>query len=218
VISEPETRRGWVAPELAAEFPHVGLRYTLVEAGSGASPPEVKERLRALSDRYMGGRAVQLRQEPIPWAYRVFFRQVGIDPDERRTPPEEAALERMRAGSFKSRNLLDDALVIATVETGVGLVAFDADVVEGRIGLRLSQERERLGGDGRPLSHRQIVIADAQRSLGVLFGDLAEERGVHPATRRMLVCAVQVKGIPEVSLDEALWTVFEVVTGGAATP
>ena len=37
-----------------------------------------------------------MRQEPVPWAYRVFFRQVGIDPDERRTPIEEIALERLQ--------------------------------------------------------------------------------------------------------------------------
>ena len=37
---------------------------------------------------------------------------------------------RLRAGGFLSRNLLDDAITIATVETGVPLVAFDAARVE----------------------------------------------------------------------------------------
>src|SRR5207248_2204294 len=140
-----------------------------------------------------------------PWAYRVFFRQVGIDPDEHRTPVEAIALERMRAGGFPSRNLLDDALLIATVETSVPLVALDDEKVEGPLGLRLSEPDERLGGDGRPLSTRQVVIADAERSVGVLFADLAEGRGVHPHTRRMRIAAVQVKGVPDVSVEEALW-------------
>jgi DNA/RNA-binding domain of Phe-tRNA-synthetase-like protein len=154
---------------------------------------------------------VHLRQEPIPWAYRVFFRQVGIDPDDHRTPAEQAALDRMQHGRFRSRNLLDDALTIATVETGVPVVAFDRDKVELPLGLRLSEDGERLGGDGRPLSARQIVVADPDRSVAVLFGDIADGRGVHPETSRMLLCTVQVKGVPEISVEEALWTVTEVL-------
>lgn len=203
----------WVDPELAAEFPHLRLHVQAVEAGSGRTPREVKIRLRTLSDRYTGGKAVNLRQEPVPWAYRVFFRQVGIDPDERRTPAEALALARMKHGGFRSRNLLDDALTIATVETGVGLVAFDAAQVEGELGLRLSGARENLGGDGTPLPPGRLVVADSARILAVLFGDLAEGRGVHPGTERMLLCAVQVKGVPDVSVQEALWIVDEMVTG-----
>lgn len=203
----------WVAPELAAEFPHLRLHVQGIDAGSGRTPREVKARLRALSDRYTGGKAVHLRQEPIPWAYRVFFRQVGIDPDDRRTPAEALALARMKHGGFRSRNLLDDALTIATVETGVGLVAFDAAQVDGDLGLRLSADGERLGGDGLPLPRGRLVVADDLRVLAVLFGDLADGRGVHPHTERMLLCAVQVKGVPEVSIDEALWIVTEIVTG-----
>lgn len=207
---------GWVDADLEVEFPELRLRWIPYEGGSGPTPPEIKERLRKLSDRYTGGKAVHLRQEPIPWAYRVFFRQVGIDPDDHRTPAEQAALDRMKHGSFRSRNLLDDALVIATVETGVPVMALDADKVTPPLGLRLSQEGERLGGEeGRPLSVRQIVLADPDRSVAVLFGDIAEERGVDPATERMLLCSVQVKGVPEISVEEALWTATEVLRTGS---
>jgi len=211
--------RGWTAAELAEEFPHLALLAVTVDAAARrGSPRSVRDRLRALSDRYTGGKAVNVRQQPIPWAYRVFFRQIGIDPDERRTPPEEIALERMKAGGFPSRSLVDDALTIATVETGVAVVAFDADRVEGDVGLRLSRRGERLGGGGEaaagalPLSGGEIVIADAERSLALLFGALAEGRGVHPHTSRMLLCGVRVKGVPEVSVEEALWTATEVLT------
>jgi DNA/RNA-binding domain of Phe-tRNA-synthetase-like protein len=206
---------GWIDADLEVEFPELRLRWIEHDSGSGRTPLEIKERLRTLSNRYTGGKAVHLRQEPVPWAYRVFFRQVGIDPDDHRTPAEQAALDRMKHGSFRSRNLLDDALVIATVETGVPVVALDADQVTAPLGLRLSQEGERLGGEGRPLSVRQIVIADPDRAVAVLFGDIAEERGVHPGTERMLLCSVQVKGVPEISVEEALWTVTEVLRTGA---
>jgi len=205
---------GWVDPDLHEEFPELRIRWVPHEGGSGRTPAEIKQRLRGLSNRYTGGKAVHLRQEPIPWAYRVFFRQVGIDPDDHRTPAEQAALDRMKHGSFRSRNLLDDALVIATVETGVPVLALDADRVTPPLGLRLSHEGENLGETDRPLSVRQIVVADADRSVAVLFGDIAENSGVEPATERMLLCAVQVKGVPEIAVEEALWTAVEVLKLG----
>jgi hypothetical protein len=104
VTAELDLRRGWVGEELAAEFPELGLIHTTLPCRTGRSPRAVKERLKVMSDRFTGPKAVQMRQQPVPWAYRVFFRQIGIDPDDHRTPPEAAAVERMRAGAFASRN------------------------------------------------------------------------------------------------------------------
>jgi B3/4 domain len=121
-----------------------------------------------------------MRQDPVPWAYRVFWRQVGIDPDRDRTPAERVALERMKEGGFRSRSAVDDALTVAVAETGVPVVAFDADRVEGGVGLRLSRHEETLGERGRPLPPRQIVIADerpARRSLHDQIGRLEAELG-----------------------------------------
>jgi DNA/RNA-binding domain of Phe-tRNA-synthetase-like protein len=212
---EPRLEMGWIAEDLRLEFPDLRLVSTAVDGGSGRTPAEVKERLRVLSNRYTGQKAIALRQQPIPWAYRVFFRQVGIDPDEHRTPVEAYALERMRAGGFLSRNLLEDALTIATVETGVPIVALDDERLDGPLGLRLSEPHEYLGGgdSGRPLSSRQVVIADAARSVGVLFADLAGGVEVTSRTRRTRLAAIQVKGVPDVSLEEALWTVVETLHG-----
>ena len=85
-----------------------------------------------LADRYTGGKVVHMRQDPVPWAYRVFSRQVGIDPDHDRTPVEAVALRRLKHGGLHSENLVDDALTIAIAETGVPLIALDADKVERR--------------------------------------------------------------------------------------
>jgi DNA/RNA-binding domain of Phe-tRNA-synthetase-like protein len=215
VSDELDLRRGWVGQELAAEFPELTLVHTTLAARCGRSPEAVRERLRAMSDRFTGPKAVQVRQQPVPWAYRVFFRQIGIDPDHQRTPPEAAALERMRAGTFATNNLLDDALVIATVETGVPLLAYDAARVGSEIGLRLAIAGEQLGGHGRDLRGGEIVVADESHPLAVLFGDTAERRGVHPDSERVLLAAVQVKGVPDVSVEEALWIAAETIAEGA---
>ena len=212
MIDEPELTRGFVDATLRAEFPELGLVYTEVPVRPGRSPREVRERLRLASDRFTGAKAVAMRQQPIPWAYRVFFRHVGIDPDERRTPVEAIALERMRAGAFKSENIVDDALLLATLETGVPVLAYDAAAVSGELGLRVSGGGELLGDV--PLPAGQVVVADRARVLAVLFGDTAPGCGVQRSSSRMLLAAVRVKGVPEVSVEEALWVAAETVSEG----
>lgn len=208
-----ETRAGWIAPGLREEFPGLALRTLLVERGSGRSPREVKQRLRDLAQRFGGAQAVNLRHQTVPWAYRVFYRHIGLDPDEQRTPVEQVALERMRKGGFPSRNLLDDALTIAIAESGVALRAFDADRVEGRLGIRPSVEGEPLEGRPGSLPAGTLVIADEARPLALLFGALGSGRGVSTRTRRTLLCSVQVKGVPDIAAEEALWIAAEVLTG-----
>jgi DNA/RNA-binding domain of Phe-tRNA-synthetase-like protein len=202
---------GWVAPVLRDEFPGLALRYLTIERGSGRSPAEVKARLRRLSDRFHGGHAIQLRQRPIPWAYRVFFRHIGLDPDRTPTPVEQVALDRMKHGGFRSRNLLDDALTIAIIESGVALRAFDADRVEGRLGIRGSAPGERLEGRPGELPTGTLAIADEVRPLALLFGATGEGRGVRPKTKRTLLAAVQVKGVPDISVEEAMWLAASVM-------
>jgi len=158
-----------------------------------------------MSNRFSGPQAVALRHKPIPSAYRVFFRQIGLDPDEQRTPVEAVALERIKRGGFISRNLLDDALTIAIIESGVALRAFDADRAEGRLGIRQSAEGEALEGRPGPLPRGTLVIADQLRPLALLFGATASGAGVDPSTARMMLAAVQVKGVPDIAVEEAMW-------------
>jgi len=196
---------GWVEPGLAEEFPGLSIVSTSLEARAGRSPEALKEQLRLLSDRIGGAQAIQLRQKPIPWAYRVFFRHIGLDPDATRTPIEQLIFERMHDGRFKSRNRVEDALTIGMVEVGVALRAFDADRVEGPVGLRLSADGEGFEGRVSPLPEGTIVVADQKRPLGILFDRTAEGRGVKRGTRRVLLAAIGVRGVPEIAMDEALW-------------
>jgi DNA/RNA-binding domain of Phe-tRNA-synthetase-like protein len=199
---------GWVEPELAEEFPELSLVHATVDVRPSRSPREVKQRLRMLADRYTGGKVVHMRQDPVPWAYRVFSRQVGIDPDHDRTPVEAVALRRLKQGGLESENLVDDALTIAIAETGVPLIALDADRVGGELGLRLARPGERLG-PVRPLSERQLVVADRQRPVAVVLGEVGADTGVTPDTEQIVLCALGVKGVPRISLEEALWSAAE---------
>jgi len=207
-------RDGWVAAELSAELPGLGVvSLELPAPRVRRSPAGVREHLDALSLRFRGADALALRQRPVPHAYRVAFRHVGLDPDLTRTPVEAAAIERLVQGGFVSRGLLDDALTIALVETGVPLWALDADAVDGPLGLRLAAAGERLGGaaeDEQPeLPAGQIVLADARAPLAPLFGEPAAGHAVARGTTRLLLYALRVDGVPLVHVEEALWQCAE---------
>jgi DNA/RNA-binding domain of Phe-tRNA-synthetase-like protein len=202
---------GWVSPELREEHSGLALRYLIVERGSGRSSRQLKDRLAQMSNRFSGPQAIALRHQPIPWAYRVFFRQIGLDPDEQPTPVEAVALERIKQGGFISRSLLDDALTIATIDSGVALRAFDADRVDGRLGVRQSAPGEELEGRPGPLPQGTLVIADEARPLALLFGATAAGRGVTSRTVRTILAAVQVKGVPDIAVEEAIWLAASVM-------
>jgi DNA/RNA-binding domain of Phe-tRNA-synthetase-like protein len=201
----PAPQQGWVAPHIASEFPGLGVAWVEVDAKPGKSPESVRRRLRDLSDRTYGSQAIRLRERPIPWAYRVFFRQIGLDPDRTRTPVEQLTLDRLHDGGFRSNGLPRDALDIAIVETGVALRAFDAERVEGGLCIRDSAPGESLAGTPGEMTKGTLLIADESRPLGLLFGPTAEGIRVERTSRRVAVAAIQVKGVPQIAVEEALW-------------
>jgi DNA/RNA-binding domain of Phe-tRNA-synthetase-like protein len=207
--AEPgDPRRGWVAGDVAAEFPDLRLLQLAVDAVPGRSPREIRQQLKDMSDRFRGAQAVAMRRQPVPWSYRVFFRQIGLDPDTTRTPIEAAAVYRLLKGGWRSQNLVDDALTIALIETGVPIWALDAERVEGELGIRTATAGEPLGRDDEapPLPAGRLVVADDRSPLAVLFGDLAPGHGVTPTTRHMVLFCVQVAGVPSIHAEEALYS------------
>jgi hypothetical protein len=197
-LEQPLLAEGWIDDDVREEFPELRLRTMAVDRGTGRTPPEVRERLRLLSNRFRGAQAIVMRRAPIPSAYRVFFRHVGLDPDTTRTPAEEAAMQRLIRGGFRATNHLDDALLIALLETGVPLWAVDAARVREPLGIGTAS-------DGR------LAVFDADGPLAPLFGELPRDRVVAKETTRTLVYTVQVPGVPAIFVEEAMWTCLGVL-------
>jgi hypothetical protein len=161
-----------------------------------------------------GPRAVALRQGRIGSAYRVFERQLGLDPDADRAPLEAAILDRMLHGMFPSDGLPADACTIATVETGVPVWALDAEQLVGALGICAALPGETLGRapGAAIIATGHLAVADQGGPLALLFGEPAP--GAAPAKRTSLIAlfALRVTGVPIIVVDEALWLATSLAT------
>jgi hypothetical protein len=191
-VSDPEPAAVAVDPIVAAEHPGLRAWTVRVPGGVGRTPPELRDRLALHADRLRGREAVVLRTRPVPWAYRVLFRHLGLDPDVTRPPLEELVVDRLLHGGFAARALPEDALALATLETGVGVWALDADRT-GSLALT-------TGADGR------LALRDAGGTAAVLFAPPPPERAPRRGTTALLLVAVQAPGIDDLVIGEALWT------------
>jgi DNA/RNA-binding domain of Phe-tRNA-synthetase-like protein len=206
---------GFVEPKLRVEFPGLRLDWVSVQARLRDSPREVKQRLKQLSNRYRGASVVAMRTQPIPHAYRTFYRQVGLDPDADRIPSEAAAVARLLQGQFRSHNNVDDALLIGLIETGVPVWALASDVIDaGGLGIRTTVDGDRLGSaeSAHHLPPGMLVVADARSVHAVLFGQVAHGHGVGGRTARITLFAIGVDGVPAIHVEEALWVCVEVLS------
>jgi DNA/RNA-binding domain of Phe-tRNA-synthetase-like protein len=191
-MSDPVLTAAVVDPLVADEHPGLRVWTARVDARPGRTPPELRERLRLLADRLRGPQAVALRAQPVPWAYRVLYRHLGVDPDVTRTPLEALVLDRLLHGGFTTRGVPEDALALATLETGVPVYAADAD----RVGaLRLT-----AAGDGR------LTLADESGPVAVLFEPPAADRAPGRHTRALMLIAIQAPGVEDMYVEEAVWT------------
>lgn len=205
---------GFIEPELHDEFPGLRLVWVTVDAQDGRSTPGARRRLELLSNRFRGMSVISMRTQPIPRAYRSFFRHIGLDPDTTMVPAEQAAMGRLRFGGFRSAGLVHDAMLVALVETGVPVWALDADHVDaGGLGVRSTVEGDRLG-TGELADHLppgRLAVVDAAGVHALLFGDVAREHAVTKRTRRITLYSVAVEGVPAIHLEEALWLCAEVL-------
>jgi hypothetical protein len=147
------------------------------------SPRALRRQLNALSDRHGGARAITQRTREIPQAYRVHY---GIE----RSPAEALTIKRLIRGQYRSRGVLRDALLIATIDTEVAVYALDADRVTGA---------PRLAG-------REVV--DDAGPLAALFED---PQSVTRGTRRITLFAITAPGIADLAIEEALLTAYDVI-------
>lgn len=199
---------GWVGTEIADEFRGLGLVFVAAEPGGRAHARACRARLADLETYFSGIVAAGISSRPITAAYRVFFRQVGLDPEVDRTPVEQICFERLMRGHFVSRGLVPDALTIATLETEVPIRAVRARDVVGPLGITTSRDGEQL--DGVPLAPASLVVADATRPLALLFGAIEAWAA---RDEPLVLYAPVVPGVSAAIAHEALWLTAQLLGG-----
>ncbi len=206
---------GFVEPAVAREFPGLRLDWVTTATRPGPRPPALVKRLAALSNRYRGATVVTMRTKPIPQAFRVFFRQIGLDPDITRIPSEDAAVGRLLHGGFRSTGLIADACLVSLIETGVAVRALDADLVApGGLGIRTATAEDlRIGDEAAPpVSVGSLAVADSTSLHAPLFAPPPSGHQVTDRSTRAALYSVGVPGVPAIHLEEALWMCVELLT------
>ena len=199
-------RHGAVDPAVAAELPGLRLDWLAVTVAPGSTSARSRspaaERLRALSDRYRGATVIAMRTHPIPRAYRTFYRQIGLDPDVERIPSERAATERLLHGGFRSTDA--DLRRVRGGRDRDGRARLGA-------GRRCRRSRSRPGsgsgwrmGPARP--PRSLVVRDRRTVHAPLFGTPLPGHEPRPSAATVVLYAFGVAGVPQIHIDEALWT------------
>jgi DNA/RNA-binding domain of Phe-tRNA-synthetase-like protein len=125
---------------------------------------------------------------------------------------ERLALRSSESEPPAAAGLPEDALGVAAIETGVPVLAFDAARLNGSLALRRARAGERLGEE--ELEEGRVVIADREHPVAALLGPRAPEAAVTGATERMVLAAIQAKGVATLAVEEALWTAIEIMREG----
>lgn len=186
--------RGSVDPLVEAEFPGLTLTYEVVDVVRRKSPREVRDSLDRLAPRINGATAVTLRTSPIVLAYRTFYRQIGLDPDLTPPPAEQAVLDRIYHGGFRPQDSILDAITLAAIETGVSVWALDLHQLAEPLPLHLGSAE---GNALRINTSAPIAVTMVQ-----------------PTTQRAVFYSLAVPGVPQLSVDEALWIATGAVRSG----
>jgi len=208
---EPEgpAELGWVEAEIEDEFPGLALVTVEVPCRTTRTAPWVVHRLTDIANRITGPYALRVRQLPVPALHRAFYRQLGLDPDVRRPPLEEALFHRLWSGGFVPAGMPGDALLVALLETGVAVWAADAAALSGPLGVRGARAGEELltpTGKLRRLAVGELVVADADRPVARLFEAPEAPFAVSASTRRAVLFVLQVPGVPALDVQESLNT------------
>lgn len=205
---EGPAQLGWIAAPIEDEFPGLALVTVEVPCTTARTAPWVVHRLTDLANRITGSYALRVRELPVPALHRAFFRQLGLDPDVRRPPLEQAVFERLWTGGFRPGGMPGDALRVALIETGVAVWAVDAAELQGPLGVRSAGAGEVLGAgrEASTLAEGELVVADAERPVARLFADPPPPFAVSGLTRRAVLFVLQAPGVPALDVQQALTT------------
>lgn len=155
----------------------------------------------------------EVKEKPLFRAYRDFFWSVGIDPPKTRTA-SEALVRRILSGkSLPTINTAVDAYNLVSIQTGVPIGAFYADLLKGNIRMRFAEEGEVFLGIGmeKPieLHTNQVILTDEREIIAMYPYRDSDTTKITPATKVIHIVAC---GVPKVE-RETILAAYELSSG-----
>lgn len=179
-----------IAAALQDDFPDLDLVETV--AAVAVSRHDTQARLRRLDQRVDGRRALAMRTEPVPRAYRAFARQIGLDGEADAGTLAALLRARIVRGTLPSTCPVADVCTIAMIETGVPVWGLDGQRVVGPLRIETADDLS-------------LVVREAERVVAPLLGAPVDPLATTTDTRVARLYAIVVAGVPRATVLEALW-------------
>jgi len=161
------------------------------------------------------GSAERLTENEIVQAYRKFYWRIGVDPTKTRPSGEALARRVLRGKRLPKINPIVDIGNMVSAETLVPIGIYDLDKATIPLTLKLT----RGGEEFKPIGGRDMVL---EENIPVLVDSKGIVMHVYPHrdsrltcvtenTRKVLVLAAGVPGVPEVHVVEAAKRVLKLL-------
>lgn len=184
-------------------FPELYVAFGLISELSNNQKGSFEEKKELVYNRLVEKYSLEnLKDIKIFRAYRDFFWALGIDPTKIR-PASEALIRRFLNGKPIPRiNCIVDAYNLASMESGIALAAFNADLLKGDLIMRFANEGEKFFGIGmkepKDLQGNELIVSDEEQIIAIYPHRDAENTKVKNNTTNifLLVC-----GVPGIKKD-----------------
>ncbi len=139
--------------------------------------------------------------------YRDFFWRLGIDPTKIR-PASEALIRRILQGKdIPKINAAVDAYNLVSIETHIGIGAFDEGLLRGQLNMRMAEEGEEFLGIGmkepKVMRGQEIVISDEEELVAIYPYRDSDSTKITNNTDTIYILSCGVPGIEIEQLREA---------------
>lgn len=204
--------------EVKANFPALYYGERLVDAAEQHGDL-IDQRRHQLLENWSGRPAQDLDQSATIRAYRLFHEALGLNPEKTRPSVEDLIIRCVRKGYLPAINNVVDACNITAATFLLAMAVFDLDKFIGTPVVRYSDEGERFQAIGRTqpeaLRGRQVVLCDERNAISIFARKDSELYKIQPTTKKVLLVACRVEGIPDHLVTEALAFAGEMIGGSS---
>lgn len=187
--------------DVALHYPYLHLYVVEVpNEPSTRARHDLAERLGRLAERIGGPQVLRQHEQEVPHAFRKLYQQTGLDPGVHLTPIDAVLQERIAYGMFRSMGLVDDALKVALLETGVPVWAADSSALSGELVLQMPDVDPDAG---RPSA--VPFVADDRGTIAPVGNAPDQPHAVGRKTKDLTLFALQCDGISTMHVQESLW-------------